>query len=236
MLESTNEPRPFPSLFASRVTSICAKALLAAIPLLFLVAWPARAQHEFEATPFIGARFGGTMNFPPTSTAYQSGVDSYHVKGSSTYGAILGYTFWQNFQAEFIYSHQPTDLSQHLIGTNINQHLTTANVDLYQWGALYAFRAGDAKLRPFVLGGAGFTRFNSAGNLPFRNRPSFNLGLGAKYFFGRHFGVRLEGRWVPTLTNTSAETVFLFGSPQNFAITNRLEQAEANLGFIFRFR
>jgi len=200
----------------------------------------AQAQHEFEVTPFAGARFGGVIDFANSTTAFNSDVDYLTIKSSLNYGIIADYSLFQsfpNFQLEFMYNHQPTELGQHNFITDTRSDLTSADVDLYQWGFSYTFRDPSAKIRPYVVGGLGFTHFNSGGYLPFSNRFSYNLGIGARYFFTRHVGLRLEGRWAPTRTTTAVEEYYdPFFGPQLIGVSNHAEQGEANLGLIFRFR
>jgi opacity protein-like surface antigen len=196
----------------------------------------AQAQHEFEVTPFAGSRFGGVVDIPSDTTIYQDGVDYYTIKSSLNYGIQADYSIWPQFQAEFMYNHQPTDLSQHLYTTDTKQFVTTADVDMYQWGFLFSLKPPERKLQPFIVGGLGFTHFNSGGFLPFSNRFSYNLGVGAKYFFSQHVGVRLEGRWSPTRTTTSPELVETFFGPEVIGATSHAEQGQANLGLIFRFK
>jgi opacity protein-like surface antigen len=196
----------------------------------------ARAQHEFEITPFGGSRFGGVVDIPSDTTIYQDGVDYYTIKSSWNYGVQADYTIWPQFQAEFMYNHQPTDLDQHNYITGTKQFVTTADVDMYQWGFLFALKPPERKLQPFIVGGLGFTHFNSGGYLPFSNGFSYNLGVGAKYFFSRHVGVRIEGRWSPSRTTTSPELVETFFGPEEIGVTSHAEQGQANVGLIFRFR
>lgn len=196
------------------------------------------AQHEFEVTPFGGARFGGTIDFTNTiQTPTNSDVDYYTIKSSWNYGIMADYTLFSGFplQVEFMYNHQPTDLDEHLFVTNTRQFVTSADVDQYEWGFNYTFREGDRKIRPYVVGGLGFVHFNSGGVLPFSNRFGYNLGGGVKYFFTRHIGARAEVRWAPARTTTSVEEIDYFGFPEEIGVSNHAEQGEANIGLIFRF-
>lgn len=195
-----------------------------------------RAQHEFEITPFGGARFGGVIDIPPGTSLYQSGVDYYTIKSTWNYGVQADYTLFPQLQAEFMYNHEPTDLDQNLYTTGARQFVTSADVDMYQWGFLFALKSPEHKLQPFIVGGLGFTHFNSGGFLPFSNTFSYNLGVGAKYFFSQHVGVRIEGRWSPSRTTTSPEVVETFFGPEVIGVTSHAEQGQANIGLIFRFR
>jgi opacity protein-like surface antigen len=196
----------------------------------------ARAQHEFEITPFGGSRFGGVIDLA-NSTAFSGGdVDYLTIKSSVSYGIMGDYTIWPGFQAEFMYNHQPTEIGQHIVATDTKTDLTSADVDMYQWGFNYTFRDPEKRIRPYVVGGLGFTHFNAGGDLPFSNRFSYNLGVGAKYFFSRHVGLRLEGRWSPTRTTTSIEEYLTPFGPEDVGVNNHAQQGQANLGLIFRFK
>src|SRR5690348_6585656 len=90
------------------------------VALLFsLVAAPgAFAQHEFEITPFGGYKFGGRIDLPPNTTCTGGGgcpFDYLPIKSSVDYGLEADYSIWPNFQAEFQFNHQPTEVDGHLI-------------------------------------------------------------------------------------------------------------------------
>lgn len=212
------------------------KVLLFAFVFSLVGVSSARAQHEFEVTPFGGSRFGGVVDIPPGTTIFQDGVDYYTIKSSVNYGVQFDYTIWPQLQAEFMFNHQPTDLDQHLFATDTKQFVTSADVDMYQWGFLFALKPPDRKLQPFIVGGLGFTHFRSGGFLPLDNSFSYNLGVGAKYFFSKHVGVRLEGRWSPSRTTTSPQLVETFFGPEIIGVTSHAQQGQANLGLILRFR
>lgn len=131
---------------------------------------------------------------------------------------------------------QPTVFAGYDAGTNTNVKLANASLDEYEWGALYAFRAPEAKLRPYIVGGLGFTHFSPSGLVGFSNRFSYNLGGGVKYFLADHFGLRLELRWSPSHTTTGLGTFCdpFYGCYQ-VTTANTAQQWQANLGFIFRF-
>jgi opacity protein-like surface antigen len=196
-----------------------------------LVVPAAHAQHEFEVTPFGGSRFGGVIDVNTNS------VDYLPIKSSWNYGVIGDYTIWPQFQAEFEFNHQPTTLDQHVIATDQRQFLTSADLDMYQFGFNFSLKPPDAKLQPFIVAGVGFTHFKADDELPFSNRFSYNLGLGAKYFFSQHVGVRAEARWSPSRTTQQDETFFdpYFGY-ETVAVSSHAEQGQANVGIIFRFR
>jgi opacity protein-like surface antigen len=198
----------------------------------------AHAQKGLELTPFGGSRFGGIIDLSSSGGP----TDFVTIKSSVNYGVIADYTLWDNFQPEFMWNRQPTMLATHDFATGTRTDLTSANLDMYQFGFVYSFRRPEARLKPFVVGGLGFTHFGYAnpsatGVLDFSNRFSYNLGIGAKYFFNRYVGLRLEGRWSPSRTTTSPAT---FCSPYFgcyvASVANHAEQGQANIGIIFRFK
>jgi|HubBroStandDraft_1064217.scaffolds.fasta_scaffold115946_2 opacity protein-like surface antigen len=193
----------------------------------------AQAQNEFEVTPFGGSRFGGVIDLNTTD------VDYLTIKSSWNYGIMGDYTLFQsvpNFQVEFMFNHQPTDLDTHVIQTDTKEFLTSADLNMYQWGFNFAIRDPEKKLVPYVVGGLGFTNFRSGGDLPFSNRFSYNLGLGARYFFAKHVGLRVEARWSPSRTTSQDEVVETYFGPEVVAVGSHAEQGQANVGLIFRFK
>jgi len=212
------------------------KKLLTVGFLLACITPVARAQKGFEITPFGGSRFGGIID--ETSSNTNTTFDYLTIKSSVNYGAIFDYHLWDNFEPEFMWNRQPTELAGHVPATGGRMDLTSANLDMYQFGFLYSFRRPEAKLKPFFVGGLGFTHFGSNGTLDFSNRLSYNMGIGAKYFFNKYVGLRLEGRWAPSRTTTSPTEYCDPFSGFCYAATaaNHAEQGEANLGLVIRFK
>ncbi|HWG57952.1 MAG TPA: porin family protein [Candidatus Acidoferrales bacterium] len=196
----------------------------------------AQAQHAIEVTPFGGVRFGGVIDINTAD------VDYLPIHSSSNFGATIDYTVWPGFQAELLWSEQPTFLSIHSISSGETIHLSSANLNTYNVGFLYQFRPAEAKLHPYIAAGIGVTHF-SAGQLTgknflnFSNRLSYNFGLGAKYYFNDHFGIRVESRWLPSRTTAGTgqycDPFSGFCSPVR--TNNHAEQGSADIGLIIRF-
>jgi opacity protein-like surface antigen len=200
----------------------------------FLIAPAARAQHEIEITPFGGTKFGGNITLPQGSS---NSVDYLPITNSVDYGVEGDYSIWPNFQAEFQWDHQPTDVNEHLIATNNQTFLTSADIDMFQWDVAYNFKSPDAKLKPFVDVGLGFTHWRPSSVLPLTNTFSYNLGGGVKYFFSTHVGLRVDIRWSPSRTTTQDETyIDPFFGPETVPVSSHAQQGQANVGLIFRFR
>jgi opacity protein-like surface antigen len=220
------------------------RTLLAAVFFLSCVVPVASAQDKFEITPFAGSRFGGSIDLS-TSTVGTPVVDYLNIKSSVSYGAIFDYTLWDNFQPEFMWNRQPTELSAHYPANNSIADVSGTDLDMFQFGFLYSFRRPRAKLKPFIAGGLGFTHFEylsstaaANGLVPdFNNRFSYNLGVGVKYFFNKYVGLRLEGRWSPSRTTSSPqEYCDEFDNCYLANAANHAEQGQANVGLIIRFK
>lgn len=219
------------------------RRLLAVAFLFSLMVTVASAQDKFEITPFGGTRFGGSIDLNSSVTG--SPADYLNIKSSTNYGVIFDYTLWDNFQPEFVWNRQPTELSAYYSANGSTADVTAANLDMFQFGFLYSFKRPEAKLKPFIVGGLGFTHFGyssstavSQGLVPdFNNRFSYNLGVGVKYFFNKYVGLRLEGRWSPSRTTSSlAEYCDPYFGCYEANVANHAEQGQANLGLIIRFK
>jgi opacity protein-like surface antigen len=208
------------------------KALFLVVLFSLLAVPGAFAQHEIELTPFGGARFGGVIDTPNNVS-----VDYLPIKNSWNYGVIADYTIWPQFQAEFEFNHQPTTVDAHIVQTDQTELLSSADIDMFQFGFNFSLKPPDAKLQPFIVGGLGFTHWKADDDLPFSKTFSYNLGLGAKYFFTRHVGLRAEARWSPSRTTSQNEEFCdpYFGCGV-VPVSSHAEQGQANIGVIFRFR
>lgn len=203
--------------------------------LLLLIACSASgsfAQSKFEVTPYFGTKFGGRIVF-----ANNPFVDFDKIKSSADYGALFGYNVWDTFQLEFMWNRQPTTISEHNISTNTFSFLANTNIDMYQFDLVYPFRNPEAKLRPFFVGGMGWTHFgNGDKTIGFSNRFSYNLGGGVKYYLTRVVGLRLDVRYSPTRTTpTQSVQCDQFGNCFTVRTSNHAKQGQANLGLVFRF-
>ena len=227
----------------AKVVSLGAKACLLAVLLATAGAFGAAAQRSYEITPFGGTKFGGQIGFnppalfTPTGSTSSTAVDYLSIKSSFDYGVLFDYGVWPGFGLEFMWNHQPTELRAHDITTNVTSRVGPASLDMYQWGFLWDFRGEQAKLKPFMAMGLGFTHFNTNGALTdFGNRFSYNIGGGVKYNFNRHVGLRLDVRYSPSrTTQAQVEVVDQFGDVFTQTQNAHAKQGQANLGVLFRF-
>jgi len=211
---------------------------------VLVLLWPASAVwaqdegRQYEITPFFGSRFGGNIDL---SQQGNPNVDFLKIKSSLDYGVMAGVTFWSDFEGEFMWNRQPTNLTSHNPTDNSYSFVSNMNLDMYQFDVLYNINLHRTKVQPFVVAGLGFSPFGvppvgGQSVLGFSNRFSFNMGGGVKYFFNRHWGVRAEARWSPSDTTTGQGEYCdpLFGCGPT-TVTNKAQQGQANIGIIFRF-
>lgn len=212
-------------------------ALKKLFPLICLIALfvpSAKAQQnlKFEVTPFLGSRFGGVLDGVALNS--QTGQnDDLTIKSSWEFGAMFDYSIWDNFQAEVEWSRQPTVLR------DPNTFVTnSATNNMFLFNGVLQLRGREAKLRPFIVGGAGLVHWDNYGNgsLPFENRLAWDFGVGAKYFVTRNIGFRLEGRWSPSRGLPGVGTYCdPFYGCYSATVYNKAQQGQANLGMIIRF-
>jgi len=220
------------------------KALIIAIIAFGLgaTATLAQSKHEFEITPYGGTRFGGRITFNPPATYTNSAnqtttLDYIGLKSSFDYGVDVDYTIWPSFQGEFMWNRQPTELRAHDAVFGGLTDIGSANLDMYQGGILWELHGQEAKLKPFIAMGLGFTHFGTYGVLTGMNyRFAYNIGGGVKYALGSHVGLRLDVRYSPTHTTQQSgyEYDYYYGAVP-VTITNKANQGQANIGVIFKF-
>lgn len=199
------------------------------IVILFLIVCSgsiASAQSKYEIAPFFGGKVGGRILLNSQFFDYDK------IKSSGDFGILFDYSLWDNFQTEFMWNRQPTTISRHDPSNNTFTTVGNTNMDMYHFGIVYEFRSPEAKIKPFAAAGLGWTHFGNGDSIVgFSNRYSYNLGGGIKYFPARHFGFRLDIRYLATRTIPQQ-------SVQNgFIITTsaHAKQGEANAGLVFRF-
>ncbi len=97
-----------------------------------------------------------------------------------------------------------------------------------QGNVLYEFRAGEAKVRPFVFGGIGATFF-SAADLQSETKLSFDYGGGLKYFAWRGIGMRVHARFKPTALNDNRPVTSAIPSASASHGCHRLSSGQGRL-------
>lgn len=157
-----------------------------------LLAVPLVAQPTVDLTPFIGYRWGGTID---DETANVFGTDL-SVADSESYGVILGFGLSPNFQIELSASRQASELeaSEGLFDPEIP--LGDIDVSYYQAGITWEW---GRDVRPFVGLSLGAAVLDP--DLPgtsSETRLAGTFGGGLKLRLSDRLGVRLDGKmlWV----------------------------------------
>ncbi len=177
-----------------------------AFPLLavWLAAAPGLAQEtRFEIAGLAGwtssdGVTGAAVTVPGAGTF--SGIEP---GDAFSWGLGAGYLVSDAVSLEFLYDRQESQLA--VFGTAA---LVVGDMAVENYHGLIAYHFGlrQARVRPFVFGGLGATRYGkltfSAADQPRTiggdTRFSTTWGAGVKLWAARSVGIRLQGRWTPT--------------------------------------
>jgi hypothetical protein len=177
-----------------------------------------------EITPFGGYRFGG--DFFELLTRRPLDTD-----GAPSFGVIVDVPTYDGFQVEGFFTHQTAHVfvPEVPFGTPVRWQLT---VDHWQVGGLQEFK--QRRVRPFLTGSLGLTRYAARGD----NEIRFGLsaGGGVKLFANEHIGVRLNGQTYITFVDADVG-VFACSPGVCFVGFNAdvVWQLEFTAGLIVRF-
>jgi hypothetical protein len=186
------------------------------------------APQMVEIAPFTGQRFGGSFVDANTSTEFK-------VADANAYGLVIDFDTEPDKQIEVYLSHQNTRLTTSGIYTG--SPLFDLAIDYYHIGGLYMFPTDGlpAAFRPFVSGTFGLTRMTPApSDLNSETRFSISLGAGAKYYFGKTLGARLDVRGIYTAIDGNT-AVFCSGGCTIKVNSSGFIQTEVSAGLIVRF-
>ncbi len=209
----------------------CDPGILAAV---LLSALPSAARSQtIEITPMAGYRFGGTLySFKATNGGTQSAA--LEVGDGAAFGLHLGYRF-DDFEFEVLYARQATNLETP--GLFTSTPVMDLTLDTWQGGGNYLFGTKDARVVPFIGFGLGLTRLlPKAQGLSDETRFSASFAGGARFWLGKHVGIRVEGRNFLTVFDRNSDRPGGSG-PGCGGHTDRrdLSQGEGRSGLILRF-
>jgi hypothetical protein len=209
------------------------RAQLLTASLLLLAAASTRGQ-TVEITPVVGYRFGGSFT-AGTGTGPQGDFGLYEVDDASSFGVHLGLRVSRDGEIEALYSRQNTRIATGALfaGTPVFD----LSLETWQAGGNYLFKEEDARVRPYIGMGLGFTRLLPGPPAQTdETRFSASFAAGAKVWLGRHVGFRFEARGFFT---------FLGSSHQSFCQTIQgcliqaegdvISQGDARAGLVLRF-
>jgi opacity protein-like surface antigen len=188
---------------------------------LLLLAAPASAQ-KFEASGLFGYTTSGSLE--PVARE----LEGYEIGGGFTWQGQFDYFFSPHLGIEGSWAQREGDLTLstssgtgELFEIDVRQILGSV---VYQWGE------EGAKVRPFVLGGLGATFFE-ADDIPSETKVAWAVGGGAKLFFHRKLGIKLQAKLDSTLLNDESSD---FCDPFGFC-AGSVSSFELLSGVVFRF-
>ncbi len=207
------------------------RTILALLLLTPLVPAAATAQaYRFEITPTVGYRFDGTV------AAYDDHGNRFdnpelRLDGSGIYGVTFDFPIAYRLQLEVLVNHQSsnfsTDNNNSFAG---RQTLGDVDLDYYQIGLLYQW--GRGQVNPYIAGSLGVAnvqpKFGASDS-----RFAGSFAGGAKIFFNRNVGLRLEVRGYYTDLDSSYQRVDDHGFHFRERVNEGLYQAEGSGGIIF---
>ena len=210
--------------------------LLLFVLFLFVKAAPAQSYsyssrlHRWELTPFAGWETSGS--YPITNSTI---ADRLRANAMVSFGTFIDYSLSPNFQAEFLWAHNPTSYSERSLQTGQYTKAFNTQIDQYQFGGLLHFRSSEYKLRPYVSASIGFTHDANSGGSSNRTALGFGIGGGVKYDVTNHFGFRGDTRYLPTYGNSGTGVVCdAFGNCFQTTVRNYLKRANFSIGIILR--
>ncbi|MFQ5584601.1 MAG: hypothetical protein ACE5GL_09225 [Calditrichia bacterium] len=146
----------------------------------------AQTGNKIEFVPFYGWQFGGN---------FSSEEGKINIKDTENFGLIFNFVVpgRNGMRAEMFYSHQNTRMEVSPDPAKNTFTITDMSVEYYQAGATY--EEMHARFGPFVSFTVGATRFHpKEPGISDAWRLSAGIGLGAKLFITKNFGLRIQSR------------------------------------------
>jgi hypothetical protein len=141
----------------------------------------------------------------------QGTFDRLDPKDSFGWGLDLGYFVGPNAEVGFLYGNQPSTLQA---GGTSTKDIGDMSISTYHGTFTYNLGEGDAKIRPYVMGGLGATSFGDvaytrangvAGTISGGSKFSSTWGAGVKLYGTSRVGGRIGVRLTPTYIKSDAE-------------------------------
>jgi opacity protein-like surface antigen len=213
------------------------KALLATVLLLlplsaFAQDWrnrPAyRGDSQFELTPFVGYRYGGTLRASQVDLFSQD-VD---IAGSADFGVSFAIPLSrEGLKLELMASHQSSHFRSG--GGSIfapGDNLGDVDINYYHAGLLFPF-AQSRTITPYVVVSAGVANISpQLANVEAANRFSASAGIGLKVPVNPSVSIRVEARGYYTSLGGNDNCARC-----SFENRRDLTQGETNVGLAFNF-
>ncbi|WP_057832547.1 outer membrane protein [Colwellia sp. TT2012] len=204
------------------------RVVIALAGVLALISMPSMAKQalDFEITPLIGYRFGGSFD-----TSKEKEHHRIELSEETSYGLLTAWSFDRERQGEFLISHYNTSFSQ-------SDGFSASNTELT---ITYAHIGGNVPISdgfmPFyITGGLGLTHFAPKDEqLSNETRFSINIGLATKFELSEHISLRLDSRIYGTFFN-SASAIFCEQDTCAIYISSDIWfQSEVSAGLTYHF-
>ncbi len=190
---------------------------------------------KFWVVPAMGVR---------TSTSFgitSEEVDYTRIRFANgvTYGLSVGFQLTEYISVEAMWSRQnatvqgmiPGDDAPPTYDTLFKAFEDQLHANLMIWAG---YKIGPIK--PYFLAGLGVTNLNPRTDIGSLNRFSWSLGMGFETVVSSRFGIRLQGKFVPTYINTTDEIISEWvGGFEASPSRNTMTQWEITAGLIVHF-
>ena len=184
---------------------------------------------RFDVTPLVGYRT--RMVFPTTQDG-QDTSPNLIFEAKPSYGFAFGVRLDEENLVEFRWARQRSHMRlEDAAASSTNKVL----LDQFHGDFTHEYILDEWPrwVRPFVMGSIGAT--HADGESGSFTRFSFGLGAGVKAYFGRHFGLRVQGEWLPLIVSPTVTTVICAGGCVLRLSTALVSQGEFAVGPTFRF-
>jgi len=171
-----------------------------------------------ELVPMVGFQFNGSKDL---SGPRNNRMD---LRNVALRGASLGYLNDENGELELSWT-RAYSAAQIQRSGGAPPDRFDVRVEQFHVNGLYMF--GSAPFQPFMLIGAGATRYVPTNNLATTMKFSFALGSGFKWLWTDHIGLRLDARWTPALALQGSH---FFCDPQGACYTTEQNSYLSRVG------
>lgn len=215
------------------------KTLLAALLLLAglgtAVAQDVRPS-KFWVMPTVGFRGSGGITIQSEELDY-TGL---RFDSGFAYGLSFGYRASQDIAIEVMWSRHDAAVQATAPGDDetpaVNDTLFGAFEDQLQANLLLSAGYAIGSVKPYFLFAFGLTSINPQTDVPGVTRFSWSLGVGFETMLKGRFGLRAQGKFVPTYINTTEQILYEWtGGYEAIPKRNTMTQWEFQTGLFFRF-
>ena len=198
----------------------------------------AQNRYRFEVTPHAGYRWGGTLEFSNAPTG--PGIPTYNklsLQGSSSYGIGGGFYVTPQFLVDFDWMRQGTAIDAQRVNGGTDKSVADFTLNTYHFGLNYFISQPEAKVRPYVRVGLGWTSSRpEVSGVSTYSRFSSAVGGGVKFYPIKHFSIGAQIQYMPAFLYSTTDGVWC-GWYSCWTSNNNhyLHQADVSLLLGFRF-